>query len=157
MRIARTEEGGFLVRLGPDERRLLEGVLDSYPLIPPSYHRLSRGTDGTRATPDQQLLDDAVATQKAENRRRWQVALREPGRFRPAGPDHVLRLGAEELEWFLQLLNDIRVGSWLKLGRPGPGQDLPADPSRADLRHAVAMQFCGFLQSQLLQALHPPA
>jgi hypothetical protein len=57
-----------------------------------------------------------------------------------------------ELDWLLQVLNDIRVGSWLRLGSP-------ADPHRLELTKNnwddfVALEFCGFMQSVLLRSLN---
>jgi hypothetical protein len=156
VKLWRTSDDGVGLRLTPSERNLLEGILREYPLIPASHHRLSRTAEANQIAADQRLLDEAISAQKTEHQRRWQAALREPGRFRPRGQSHELILKVDEIEWFLQLLNDIRVGSWLKLGCPGPGEDLPPEPTEADLCCCVAMEFCGLLQSLLLRALHPP-
>lgn len=157
MKLVRTKDGGFLLRLTLHERRLLEDLLRGYPLIPSSYHRLCKTADPRQIAVDQKLLDEAVAARKTENQRRWLTALQEPGRFRTTGDIHALTLKADEIEWFLQLLNDIRVGSWLNLGCPDPGENLPSDPTEADLGYYVAMEFCGIVQSLLLRGLHPPA
>ncbi len=135
------------------ERRLLLEVLRLYPLIPASYHRLSKTADPAGNATGQQLLDEALAAHKVENQRRWLGWLNEPGRFRAQTGGYVLTLTAEEADALLQVLNDIRVGSWLKLGCPDPARE-PATRPRADhLPYYVAMEYCGLVQSLVLRAL----
>jgi hypothetical protein len=138
------------------ERRLLVSILQGYPLIPASYHRLSKTADLKAIATDQRLLDEALAAHKAQNQRQLWAVLRQPGRFRRQADGYELTLSAGEVDWFLQVLNDVRVGSWLKLGCPDPGKDVPADLTESNVRHYVAMEFCGLVQSLLLQALDSP-
>ena len=53
----------------------------------------------------------------------------------------------------LQVLNDIRVGSWVKLGCPDPDKALPASPPRLDARSLQAMHLSGQFQMALLEAV----
>ena len=62
-----------------------------------------------------------------------------------------LLLQPTEVEWLLQVLNDVRVGSWLALGEPD--EDKPPDLTPENFRYAVAMEVCGAFQSALLAAL----
>jgi hypothetical protein len=56
-----------------------------------------------------------------------------------------------DLEWLLQVLNDIRVGSWLALGEPEQGK-LPS-LNQQNFRYLVAMEICGAFESLLLSGL----
>ncbi len=153
MRFLAATSRGLTFRFEGRERRLLLDILQLYPLIPASYHRLSKTADPARNAAGQQLLDEALATHKAENQRRWLAWFNEPGRFRAQAGGYVLTLTAEEADGFLQLLNDVRVGSWLMLGCPDPARE-PAARSTADqLPYYVAMEYCGLVQSLVLRAL----
>ena len=58
---------------------------------------------------------------------------------------------AAEVEWLLQVLNDVRVGSWLALGEPERGQEPAVTAQNA--RYLLALELCGLFQSVLLAAL----
>ena len=73
---------------------------------------------GPAAGPEanQQLLDEALAEQRAENKKQVQALLADPRRFEHTETGARLSLSPAEVEWLLQVLNDIRVG---KLGSAG--------------------------------------
>jgi len=56
-----------------------------------------------------------------------------------------------QIEWLLQVLNDVRVGSWLMLGEPEPG-DEPA-VTKANAKYLLALELCGVFESVLLTGL----
>jgi len=56
------------------------------------------------------------------------------------------------MEWLLQVLNDIRVGSWLILGEPDEKQGKPIALNDDNARYYAAMEFCGLFQMMLLDA-----
>jgi len=61
------------------------------------------------------------------------------------------------MEWMLQLLNDVRVGCWVKLGRP----ELEGVPKRhltgQAARDMTALELSGYFQMVLLEAFKGPA
>jgi hypothetical protein len=61
-----------------------------------------------------------------------------------------LSLSPAEVEWVLQVLNDIRVGSWIILG--SPEERLP-ELNETNAPHVWAMEMAGHFQAQLLEAL----
>jgi hypothetical protein len=143
----------LVFRLGQREYRLLCEVLGLYPLIPTTHHRLSRTADAVQIAADQKLLEEALEVQKREGRRQLDAAIKEGKLFRPEDKGYRLELNTVQAEWFLQVLNDIRVGSWLKLGCPEESQDRLGDLTRANARYFVSMEMCGMLQATLLRAL----
>jgi len=64
-----------------------------------------------------------------------------------------LKLSAPQMEWLLQVLNDIRVGSWLVLGEPDEKKGKPIEVNDENARYYAAMEFCGLFQMTLLDAL----
>ena len=157
MKLLRSTGGGFGIQFERRERRLLLGILQLYPLVPASYHRLSKTADPEEIAADQSLLDEALAAQKTENQRQLLAMLNVPGRFKREADGYELTLSANQVDWFLQVLNDVRVGSWLKLGCPDPSKEPPAEPTEENVHYYVAMEFCGVVQSLLLQALDTSA
>ena len=145
----------FVLELAGREYRLLREVLRLYPRIPPGYHQLNPTGDPAQTAADQRLLEEALRAQKEESRRQldaWLKAIKQPRHH--AG---VWRLdfSEAELDWFLQVLNAVRVGSWLRLGAP-------ADPHAVELNQGnwedfVALEFCGYTQSVLLGSLDDPS
>ena len=99
---------------------------------------------------NQRLLDEALAEQRAENKKQLQALLADPRRFEHTETGARLSLSPAEVEWLLQVLNDIRVGSWVILGSP---EEKPAELNAANAPHFLAMEMAGYFQMQLLEAL----
>lgn len=145
----------FILELAGREYRLLLEVLRLYPRIPPGYHQLNPTGDPAQTAADQRLLEEALRAQKEESRRQLDAWLKEIKPPRHHAGVWRLDLSEAELDWFLQVLNDVRVGSWLRLGAP-------ADPHAVELNQGnwedfVALEFCGYTQSVLLGSLGDPS
>ena len=148
MNIVRTGDK-FIFQIGTREKTLLFGVLKLYPCIPPA-HRLKQ----IDRLPDssQKLLDEALAEQRAETKKQLETFLAEPARFEQTEHGWRFSLSRAELEWLLQILNDIRIGSWIKLGSPDEKRGMrPLDKETA--ADFWAMELAGALQMQMLEAL----
>ena len=104
--------------MGQREKRLLPQILKLYPRVPPAHHVLSKSGRLPDREANQRLLDEALAEQRAENKKQLQALLADPRRFEHTETGARLSLSPAEVEWLLQVLNDIRVGSWILLGSP---------------------------------------
>lgn len=151
MKLLRTGKTGLIFHLGPREKQLLLETLELYPLVPASHHRLSRKDDPSQSDENQRLLEESLAEQRKENRQQVQAMLSKPQRFREIKVGFELTLTHSEVEWLLQVLNDVRVGSWLALGEPEQGKEPKVTKENAS--YLVAMEVCGMFQSFLLAAL----
>ena len=116
MKLVPAEQGKFIFRLGKQEKQLLLAVLDRYPLIPPAYQPLSKSAPAGENETDQHLLDEALAEQRRENKKLLASFLKDEKRFKETERGCRITLSAPDLEWLLQVLNDVRVGSWILLG-----------------------------------------
>ena len=76
--------------------------------------------------------------------------LGQPQRWAEQHSGWRLTLGPGEPEWLLQVLNDIRVGSWLLLGSPDDQVQVVDD---GNLLHAWAMEVAGAFEISLLKVL----
>ena len=138
----------FLCQLGKEERKLLWDLLKLYPCVSPAATpNLPGGRNSSNA-----LLEEALAEQRAENKKRVQLFLRN--RHRSEDPDKNFRfsLSSAELEWLLQILNDVRIGNWIFLGSPDEKFELKLlDEKTAP--HFWAMEMAGHFEMQILSAL----
>jgi hypothetical protein len=66
---------------------------------------------------------------------------------------YLLSLKISEAEWLLQVLNDIRVGSWLRLGSPDRTEEFMAALSEQTAPYFWAMEVSGHFQMVLVHAL----
>jgi len=147
----RSGKSVLVFQLSPREKQLLLDTLELYPLVPATYYRLSSKAGKTESDENQRLLDESLAEQRKENRKQVQAMLEQPDRFRETKGGFTFSLKHPDLEWLLQVLNDVRVGSWLALGEPEHGK--PPAVSEQNFRYFVAMEVCGAFESLLLSAL----
>jgi hypothetical protein len=150
MKLRRTTKDDFVFQLSAREKQILFETINLYPLVPASHHRLTQAA-AAHSDENQRLLEESLAEQRTENRRQIEALLKSPERLQKSGKSFHLQLKATELEWLLQVLNDIRVGSWLELGEPD--EDKPPKLTPENFRFIVAMEACGAFQSVLLAAL----
>lgn len=151
MKLLRTGKSGLVFQLGPREKQLLFEIIKQYPLVPVSRHQLSRGGQEPDADENQRLLEEALAEQRAENRRQVLALLKGRRRFRKTKSGFEFTLRRRQIEWLLQVLNDIRVGSWLALGEPEQGEE--PEVTEQNVRCHFALQVSDMFQSGLLAAL----
>jgi hypothetical protein len=137
----------WLFHLGRREKQLLLDLLRFYPCIPPAHHRVTKTAQLEPST--QQLLDEALAEHRAGNKRLINAFISTPARWAEHQSGWRLSLSAEELEWLLQVLNDIRVGSWIAIG--SPETDL-GDLTEKTAPHLWAMEISGSFQIALMRA-----
>ena len=138
------------------EKDLLLALLPQYPKLPADYHQTRQASD----TDDEakKLLEDALADHRQKTRAATQSFLEDKASFQPAGENWTLTLTHSETEWLLQVLNDLRVGSWIALGSPtqdeeGSYLDLE-NITPENLNDLWTMEICGALQHELLCELH---
>jgi hypothetical protein len=150
MKLVRQSKTRLVFHLGHRETHLLSQILKLYPCVPPAHHQLTKSGRLPDREANQRLLDEALAEQRAENKKQLHALLADSRRFAPTEAGSRLSLLPGEVEWLLQVLNDIRVGSWVLLGCPE--EKLP-EVNEATAPNFVAMEMAGYFQAQLLEAL----
>ncbi len=149
MNLKRTSKTSLVFAMNEAEREILLETLKLFPLVPATHGRLSKAA-ATQSEENQRLLEESLAQQRAENRKELDALLNDPVRFKKVGKHFRLRIKITELEWLLQIFNDIRVGCWLRLGEPD--DDKPPVVTPENIRYGLAMEVCGMFQSALLAA-----
>jgi hypothetical protein len=143
----------FVFQLARREQLLLQAVLRLYPVVPPAHHRISKSAPASPGETNQGLLDEALAEQRQQGRRKIEALLGDTRRFSATQSGCSLKLSSADLEWLLQILNDVRVGSWIALGAPDQGvEDMEINDT--SVRHMWAMEMAGHFQMGLLAALN---
>ena len=116
----------FIFHISQREKVVLLATLKLYPLLDASYHQLSRNPK-TTGQAEQQWLEEAMEQQRQDHKKRLGQLFNNDRRFFKEGKgDLLFTLTGEQMEWMLRVLNEIRVGSWVRLGRPGNGHGAPA-------------------------------
>ena len=150
-----TDGNPFRFHLGADEKKLLAGLLALYPATPASFQRLGGG-ETAQMRVAQQVLEEALADRKTENQRQLQTLLQTETCLRPDETGYGLTLTGPQMTWLLEVLNEVRVGSWLKLGKPDSPEKLRLVKGKVQLRDLWVMEICGYFQMALLEALNRP-
>ncbi len=150
MRLIQATRSRLVFHLGQREKRLLVQILKLYPRVPSAHHKLSQGSRGPNAEANQRLLDEALAEQRAENKKQLEALLTDRQRLQETETGWHLCLSPAEVEWVLQVLNDIRVGSWVILGSP---EEKVTELNAKTLPDLAAMETAGYFEAQLLEAL----
>lgn len=143
----------FVLHLSTSERALLTEVLKLYPVERGTFYRVSREKGGAQTDERQRLLDESITEQKRDNRARLRAWLGDEQRFKPEGDGVRVTLEADQIERLLQMLNEIRIGSWLRLGAPDQKQEKAAAIEAGNAPYFWAMMWCGHFEAELLEAL----
>jgi hypothetical protein len=152
VKFLKADSAQFLFQVGRREKSLLLDLLKLYPVVPGSHHQISHTGEGAETEANQKLLEEALAEHRNENKRALEAMISEAGRFQETSTGFILSLSSEQLEWLLQVLNDVRVGSWLELGSPDEKQGKRLRLSLQNARYLWAMELSGHFQYALLAA-----
>jgi hypothetical protein len=153
VKLIRTRREKFVFDISLPEKRLLFEVLQLYPLIPSTQHRLSKTAKAAERDENQRLLEESLAAQRDVNRKNVRAMLNQPGHFQTTASGGQLTLSGPEIEWLLQVLNDVRVGSWVALGSPDPEQGKKTTFDEKTVPRFRMMELAGAFEMVFLDAL----
>ena len=154
MKLVRVTPGRLVFQIASLEKRLLTSLLKLYPLMPSGHYRLSKTSDASELAEDQKLLDEALDAQRKLNRTRLGRWVRDKRRFKRQKTGFVFKLTRLQFEWLVQVLNDIRVGSWIRLGAPDYEAETQLQVTRENVQFVWAREVSGALQMALLAGLN---
>lgn len=129
----------------------MKDTLKLYPLVPPAHHRIASPEQPPVNEEFQRLLDEALTEDRRQKREQILKLFNELQHTSPSSHGVELTLSRSQVDWLLQVLNDVRVGSWLALGEPE--LDAIPDLNEQNARFLIALKVCGMFQSVLLAAL----
>jgi len=153
VKLIHAKEDKFVFEISRQEKSLLAEVLNLYPLTPATHHHLSKTAQGDKRDENQRLLEESLAAQREENQKNVRAMLNEPGHFQITGGRCRLTLSGPETEWLLQVLNDVRVGSWIALGSPDTETDEEIPLNDETAPRLRSMELAGAFEMVFLSAL----
>jgi len=154
MHLLKVKDGAYQFHLHERDRVALLAMLRRYPVIPAPYHRVARQPEAAPSPDAQRLLEESVAERKREHKRYFESLLTTHLRHSERPPGYRLSLDRGQIEALLQVLNDVRVGSWLKLGAPDPDEGREVVLSKRNAFYAVALTESERFEWALLKAVH---
>lgn len=154
MKLLRSGQEKFLFEISREEMALLRHVLKRYPLVPATHHRLSHDRHIRNRDENQHLLEEALKAQRLENRQQLEFLLNEPNRFVECAAGWRVGFSRGEIEWLLQVLNDVRIGSWLALGSPDQQQEIQKRRNQQTAQLALTMDLAACFEMAFLQAIN---
>jgi hypothetical protein len=145
------EAGKFTFRFEQAEREWFRHILELYPVQQTPLRPIN---DDASAN---ELLEKALADARKILRDHAEVFLKA-GKLEidPAFNEFWdITLSAPEIEDLLQILNNVRVGLWIQLGKPEPSieQLLPTKPNEDQVRSHMIMHVCAAWQGTLMAAV----
>jgi hypothetical protein len=151
--LKRDEASGRLTfRFERPEREMFTRILDLFPMQGSPLRKINEDAHA------QELLEKALREQRAKLREEADRVLRKQGEL-VIDPEFNefwdLTLSESEIEWTLQMLNDVRIGFWTDIGCPNPSHDIKIKSAPSDdlVRAHVIMQLCATWQGILMQAV----
>ncbi len=150
MRLVETNGEILAYQMHVREKALLLEVLRLYPLIPAAYPQISKADQPLGGAEHQKLLEEALADQRIELKKQVQSLVDDPQRFEPNATGVRFKLKASQREWLLQVLNDIRVGSWIILGSPEEIHRHHLEVTDQNAPYLLAMDACALFESALM-------
>jgi hypothetical protein len=148
--LLRVTKETFVFQLAAREKLLLLELLKVYPQVPAAHTVVSKSAKLPDQTTTQRLLDEALAEQRVENKRQLGLLVQDPRRWKEESTHWLLSLSKTDIEWLLQVLNDIRVGSWVLLGSPEDWSET-INPEKAP--RVWSMELAGAFQMAFLHAM----
>ena len=153
MRVFEKTDSALVLELGLAETDFLKQILSDYPLVANESRRFSAFADASEVRENTQLLQNSLNEHTQTNRAKLRAWLASPETWKPFPDRTLLSLKTEDCSWFLQILNDLRIGSWQKLNCFDPEELDSAELNRENTYPMLAMKISGFLQTLILNAL----
>jgi hypothetical protein len=159
LKLVRTDKYEYFFQLERKEHQILLALLDLYPVIPVAHHHLSKNEPRTDA---QQLLESSLAAHRNDGKKQIQAMINSATTFVENAEGCDLVITSSQMEWLLQVLNDVRIGSWLAMGSPAGPQEILTALNLDTGRYYWAMEMAGEFQMCFLRAIsvaeqNPPA
>ena len=150
MKLIRQNERYRCYRLRAVDAQLFIAVLNHFPCLKQGYQRASMTGEGPAIDEAEALLMAATAERTRKHQRELRRWLRAPGRFKAVEGKLELRIELRRIEWLLQILNDVRVGLWVRLGSPQNMDAAARSASQETFLQYVLMDAAGMFQTALL-------
>ncbi len=152
--LSRTDEH-LLFELSEVEDVFLQLTLSSFPVCKEGWPDGGSVTTDATPAPDAALLQEALREAKEIHRKKLDTFFIKQPLAEADTTTRLLNIPTEDIEWLLQVVNEIRIGSWYALGCPTEEEENGLEDNPAQAPHLVRFEFSGWLLSLLLDAINP--
>jgi hypothetical protein len=140
--------------LNAHEAEALAGLLKRFPFTELAPRQISRMTDDPATAEREKLLNESLAEHRKELAK-VAVTLLEKDTWKKSRNGTFLTLSPQSRDLLLQILNDIRIGSWRALGEPEDLDKPPKNTSAKNPAYRHLMDLAGYFEANLLEADEP--
>ena len=149
MRLVAQSNESWRYHLDQKEADILLGLVRQFPFTEMGPVQISRTGKSPKNSEREKLLAESLAEHRKELKK-LAVNLLGGNKWRKSGKDRWLTLDSGSREVLLQILNDIRVGSWHAVGEPEVTEILSTgkDPAHRHLMDLAAYFEMGLLESE---------
>ena len=149
MKLVRLTQDGWQYQLDPPEANCLRSLLLQFPITANTTAKISRTDNDPQTVDREKLLNESLAEHRKELKKIAR-SLAGAGQFKVRDKDWQLCINSEEREILLQILNDIRVGSWRALGEPENLEVQTPHPTDKKQVFYHIMNLAGYFEHKLL-------
>ncbi len=155
MKVIRQEGGQFELQMEEEEWESFSDLLAQYPLTPADHHSLnSKSNPDPDLKESEQWLRDSVSNHQTDREaqiKKWIQSIK------PSNNDadlmYPISFDPERADWLIEILNDLRVGSWMSLDCPSADELSGKSWESKGWPRIWIMEASGMYESILLQAL----
>ena len=149
MKLVSQTKDGWQYQLDQPEANCLRSLLLRFPITANAPAKISRTDSDPQTVDREKLLNESLADHRQELKK---IArnLMGAGQFKVRDKGWQLCINSEEREILLQILNDIRVGSWRALGEPENLETQTPNPTEKDQTLCNIMNLAGYFEHMLL-------
>jgi|CZKV01.1.fsa_nt_gi leucyl/phenylalanyl-tRNA--protein transferase len=152
MKLVNESKGGWQYLLNQNEADVLRGLVNKFPFTEDVHIHISKTDRDPRADEREKLLNESLAEHRKELKK-LAVDLLAGEKWKQSEKGCILTLKSESREILLQILNDIRIGCWRKLGEPEDLDLLVPQTSGKNLAYRNLMELAGYFENSFLDTL----
>jgi hypothetical protein len=151
MKPVRQNKDGLQYHLNQREGDCLRSLLSQFPITANVHAQISKTDTDPESVEREKLLNESLAEHRKELKKEA-ANLLAPGKFKRGEKGYLLTLNPEEREILLQILNDIRIGSWHVLGEPEELEPDTLPQTEKELVFYTLMNLAGYFEAAFLHA-----
>lgn len=153
MKLLGKTDNKFTFEFSVEEKMLLFEVLKLYPVIDPTLQELSKSITNKDISQSKKLLQEELLEQQKQNKEMLKCIFGDSSFFTQQDYYCKLQLSPEQMECLLQVLNDVRVGTWRNIGSPDYEGLKNLRIKKSSLVSLVIMDVCEYFEYHLLEAM----
>ncbi len=154
MKVTEVTDASITLEFTPEEAEFFKLVLLSYPLTLDQPKQISRFAESAEIEDANELLAISLREQTFSHKRKLEAWLKSKTVWKSRQNRFLLVVSNDDREWLLQILNDIRIGSWMKMGCPDPIEPEEPDSSTPKSTYYFYMNIAAYIQALILNPEH---